>query len=194
MEFLEHDEEAPIRIRKPADLARLVKTSRQAQGRTQQDVADAAGITRQSLARIERGHGGVSFDTVILILDYLGIHLEGTPVKEAPANAGSTDVTTVHLPESLFARAARDIDTSSIARAALRQLNSAATAGLSDALRRGIDTSALTAQLRDSLSGLSDQAARVALRSAIEAGDPDSRNIGDESAPTVPESDERGGR
>jgi transcriptional regulator with XRE-family HTH domain len=66
-----------MEVSKPADLARLVKSTRQIQGRTQQDVADAAGITRQSLSRIEGGHGGVSFDTVLLILDYLGIRLSG---------------------------------------------------------------------------------------------------------------------
>lgn len=183
-----------MRIRKPADLARLIKTSRQAQGRTQQDVADSAGITRQSLARIERGHGGVSFDTVILILDYLGIHLDATSVEEAPTNAGPTDLPGIRLPESLIARVARDIDTSSIAKVALRQLDPAATARLGDVLRRGIDASGLTAELRESLSGLSDQAARVALRSAIEAGDPDSRNTGDKSASALPESDDRGRR
>ena len=72
-------------IQAPADLARLVKTRRQARGLTQQHVADAAGITRQSLARIEHGHGGVAFDTVLRILDELGIDLDAKSTDEQPA-------------------------------------------------------------------------------------------------------------
>lgn len=76
-------------IQKPADLARAVKTRRQAQGLTQQDIADAVGITRQSLARIERGHAGASFDTVLRILDRLGVDLAAswgtTATREADA-------------------------------------------------------------------------------------------------------------
>ncbi|WP_435747256.1 helix-turn-helix transcriptional regulator [Microbacterium sp. PMB16] len=62
----------------PSDLSRLVKNARVQRNLTQQDVADAVGITRQSLARLERGNGGTSFDTVLLILDHLGIHLDAT--------------------------------------------------------------------------------------------------------------------
>jgi len=146
-----------MRIRQSADLARLVKTGRQTQGRTQQDVAEAAGITRQSLARIERGHGGVSFTTVILILDYLGIRLEGTSVDTTPTSATGP-------------------------------------AGIDDAIRRSLDTSGLTTPFRKSLNGLSDQATRAVLRSAIEAGDPDSSDAGGKSTPVPPKSDERSGR
>src|SRR5690606_39281151 len=42
------------------------------------DVADYARITRQSLARIERGNAAVSFDTALRIFDFLGITLNGT--------------------------------------------------------------------------------------------------------------------
>ncbi|RLP75951.1 XRE family transcriptional regulator [Mycetocola tolaasinivorans] len=66
-------------IQKPADLARLIKTQRQTQRLTQQDVADAAGITRQSLARIERGHSGVAFDTILRIFEKLSIRLDAAP-------------------------------------------------------------------------------------------------------------------
>ena len=167
-----------MRIRKPADLARLVKTSRQAQGRTQQEVANAAGITRQSLARIERGHGGVSFDTAILILDYLGIRLEGTPIEEAPTSAAPTGFPGIRLPESLLAQVKQGIDTSALA-------------GFTDLVLKNVDTSGLTAQLHETLN---DPSTRAALRSAIEAGDPGRRSIGEKSAPTLPESNRGGGR
>ena len=71
-----------MKIQKPADLARAVKTRRQAQGFTQQDIANAVGITRQSLARIERGHGGASFDTILRIFTELGLGLEATTDKQ----------------------------------------------------------------------------------------------------------------
>lgn len=67
-----------LKLQTPSDLARLVKNARVRRNLTQQDVANAVGITRQSLARIERGNGGASFDTVLRILDHLGLHLDAT--------------------------------------------------------------------------------------------------------------------
>ncbi|MFK4790694.1 helix-turn-helix transcriptional regulator [Microbacterium sp. ZW T5_56] len=76
-----------MKLLTPSDLARLVKNARVQRSLTQQDVADAVGITRQSLARLERGNGGTSFDTVLLILDHLGIHLDATTDRDTPAPA-----------------------------------------------------------------------------------------------------------
>lgn len=70
-----------MKLQTPSDLARLIKNARVQRNLTQQDVADAVGITRQSLARLERGNGGTSFDTVLLILDHLGIHLDATTAR-----------------------------------------------------------------------------------------------------------------
>lgn len=79
MPFFKHDwEVVDVKLQTPSDLARLIKNARVQRNLTQQDVADAVGITRQSLARLERGNGGTSFDTVLLILDHLGIHLDAT--------------------------------------------------------------------------------------------------------------------
>lgn len=185
-----------MKISKPADLARLVKTRRHAEGHTQQDVADAAGITRQSLARIERGHGGVSFDTLILILDYLGIRLDGTPVEETdtgarPASAGGS------IPESATTRVTQGIDSAAFTRAALRQLQpslDAVTASATDTIRKTLATAALTAPVRKSLRTITDDASRALLRSAIEAGHPASHPTGDKPAKALPESRHRGGR
>ncbi|WP_309619827.1 helix-turn-helix transcriptional regulator [Salinibacterium sp.] len=185
-----------MRISKPADLARLVKTRRQAHSRTQQDVADAAGITRQSLARIERGHGGVSFDTLILILDYLGIRLDGTPVEEIgtglhPASAGTG------TPGSASARLTQGFDTSAFTQAALRQLQpslDAITALATDAIRKTLATADSTATVRKSLGAITDDASRALLRSAIEAGDPASHTTGDNPPAALAESKKRGGR
>jgi transcriptional regulator with XRE-family HTH domain len=76
-----------VKLQTPSDLARLVKNARVQRNLTQQDVADAVGITRQSLARLERGNGGTSFDTVLLILDHLGIHLDATAERRTTAPA-----------------------------------------------------------------------------------------------------------
>lgn len=81
---------ADVKLQTPSDLARLVKNARLQRDLTQQDVAGAIGITRQSLARLERGDGGTSFNTVLLILDHLDVHLDAlTERRAAPAAAGS---------------------------------------------------------------------------------------------------------
>ncbi|MEV8249464.1 helix-turn-helix transcriptional regulator [Microbacterium sp. NPDC076768] len=65
----------------------MVKNARVQRNLTQQDVANAVGITRQSLARLERGNGAISFDTVLLILDHLGIHLDATTDRRSTGPA-----------------------------------------------------------------------------------------------------------
>ncbi len=72
---------ADVKLQTSSDLARLVKNARAQRQLTQQDVADAIGITRQSLARLEHGNGSTSFDTVLLILDHLGIQLDAAPER-----------------------------------------------------------------------------------------------------------------
>ncbi len=79
-----------MKLQTPSDLARLVKNARVLRNLTQQDVADAVGITRQSLARLEHGNGGTSFDTVLLILDHLGIRLDATDRHNAAPGTGAT--------------------------------------------------------------------------------------------------------
>ncbi|MDH6182171.1 transcriptional regulator with XRE-family HTH domain [Microbacteriaceae bacterium SG_E_30_P1] len=76
-----------MKVQTPSDLARLIKNARVRRNLTQQDIADAVGITRQSLARVERGNGGTSFDTVLLILDHLGVHLNATTDRDTTAPA-----------------------------------------------------------------------------------------------------------
>lgn len=120
-----------MRIEKPADLARIVKTRRQGQGFTQQDVADAVGITRQSLARIERGYLGTSFETVLRIFEKLGISLEG-----------KTDIQHHNTEQSLSPKA----------NAALR----AASAALTDPAYRNLDVSPLVAAATAAMRNMND--------------------------------------
>lgn len=154
-----------MKIQKPADLARIVKTRRQAQGLTQQDIADAVGITRQSLARIERGHAGASFDTILRIFDKLGIHLEvaSSGQRHPSVPLSSADVLRNIDISAVIAAAMGDIDTSAIA---------AAAAG-------NIDTNTLLPEWRAKWRHLSTPL------QAIEARDPDhegSTTTGEERA------------
>lgn len=178
-----------MRLRKPSDLARIVKTQRQAQNLTQQQIADAVGVTRQSVARIEQGHGGVSFETVLRIFDALDIELDA-PLSSARSHPTSATKKETSPRATHSARdKIRSIDASGLA-AAIANIN---TSGITDAALRNINTSgittwqdgldALTGQLQESLTrtgtDLSDSAARRAiLRAAIEAGDPDAKNSG----------------
>ena len=164
-----------MRIQKPADLARTVKTRRQAQGLTQQDIADAVGITRQSLARIERGHGGASFDTVLRIFEKLGIRLEATSNDDRhlafPIPATNND--TLRQATSAALAAIRNIDTTAIAAAA-----TAATRNIDSSIRRQSTLNGSPSPLRETATRAgfepSAREARQALLNAvIAAGDPD---------------------
>ncbi len=177
-----------MQIQKPADLARTVKTRRQAQGFTQQDIADAVGITRQSLARIERGHGGASFDTILRVFEKLGLRLEA--IENEPRHS-----TAPILPQNYDALqkavVARNIDTSALTAAAYRNLDTSAIAEAVTAATRNIDTSALLSRWRVALDELTSQVQKAAahsgpepstrearqalLNTVIEAGDPDSK-------------------
>lgn len=151
-----------MRIQKPADLARIVKTRRQSQGLTQQEVADAAGITRQSLARIEHGQAGASFDLVLRIFEKLGVSLEATlagpAVTDDPGNQEDADLNRTAIDKALTR---------------VRVTNSPAQSSSWQSVLE-----AQIARIRDDAAKnnvqLSEEEARKALLdAAIQAGDPD---------------------
>lgn len=210
-----------MRIQKPSDLARLVKTRRQAGGLTQQDIADAVGITRQSLARIESGHGGASFETVLRIFEHLDIRLEAVRSGQHQGNNSIRDndevqwiasdalTTTRSVDTSALAAAAlRSVDTSALASAALRDIDTPAAAA-AVAASRGIDTSALLSSWRNTLNNLTVQvqetgartgseidakeARKALLSAAIEAGDPDREDSTVKEEPELRESSDGAG-
>jgi transcriptional regulator with XRE-family HTH domain len=178
-----------MRIQSPADLARTIKTRRQARGLTQQDIADAVGITRQSLARIERGHGGVSFDTVLRILETLELNLEATTTaghqgqftfavpalsNDAVRQATSDIVAkaTQNLDTSAIANAAaaaaRNIDTSALAAATYRHIDTSTIAEAATAAARNIDPSVALSSWRAALDALASQVQQTAARTGFE--------------------------
>lgn len=164
-----------MRIQTPADLARLVKTRRQSRGLTQQDVADAVGITRQSLARIEHGHSGVSFDTVLRLFDELGVTLDtdSGPSRQNAAQIPIPDTDALQrAAASVIRTSAHNLDPSAVAAAATGSINAAALPRWRESVHE------LTSQIQENAARygppLSTQAARQALlNAAVEAGDPD---------------------
>lgn len=82
-----------MRLTRTADAARAIRAVRLARGLTQRDLAEAVGIARQSLARIERGSGGAAFDTYLSLFEALGIGLEFTASATAdePRSTGASD-------------------------------------------------------------------------------------------------------
>lgn len=152
-----------MQISTPSDLARTVKARRQALGLTQQDVAGVAGITRQSLARIERGSGGTSFDTVLRVFEPLGLTLDAATPTQSTETASAR----------VFRSALEGI--SAINAAARREPAIPDwQKGLSDFLRRAGDTE------KNQDDWVTIRRARLAaLDATISATDPDLADDGD---------------
>jgi transcriptional regulator with XRE-family HTH domain len=77
--------------RAPADqnLARVLRTSREEQGRSQEALAHDAGLTVTALARIERAQANPAWTTVLQITGALGLSLlELAERLDAPAARG----------------------------------------------------------------------------------------------------------
>ncbi len=150
-----------MKLQTSSDLARLVKNARVQQNLTQQDVAEAVDITRQSLARLERGNGGTSFDTVLLILDHLGINLHATTDRRT--------ITPAAVPETNAAQSAADAlarrITPLIGSSALEALNKQILGSLpviDPSILRTFDTSGILKHVEASL----DAAALASIREA----------------------------
>lgn len=104
--------EVAVEVQKPADLARVIKNARLGMELTQQDLADAVGVTRQSIARIERGNASSSFDTVLRIFSRLGLTLSVQPQGAQP-RASAEHV----FPELDMSKLVPNIPTYDVARA-----------------------------------------------------------------------------
>ena len=63
---------APVR-RAGAELAAAVETWRKLRGLTQAQLADRAGINRETLRRLEKGDGGVTVENLFRVLRALGL-------------------------------------------------------------------------------------------------------------------------
>jgi transcriptional regulator with XRE-family HTH domain len=72
-----------MRILGVDDLGTIARQRRLDLGRSQADIARAAGVTRQWLVRFEQGNGEVALSRAVAVLDELGLILR----VEAPGSA-----------------------------------------------------------------------------------------------------------
>jgi HTH-type transcriptional regulator / antitoxin HipB len=61
---------------KSRDMGRIVANRRKALGVTQQDLAALAGVSTRFLSSLERGKATVRLNTMLAVLDALGLQLE----------------------------------------------------------------------------------------------------------------------
>lgn len=86
----------PVR-RAQREVGGHVRAWRKLRGLTQNQLADRAGVDRKTLMRVERGDGGVSFETVLRVLHGLGV-LDSLPTAVDPFE---TDVGRLRAEEQL---------------------------------------------------------------------------------------------
>jgi transcriptional regulator with XRE-family HTH domain len=60
------------------DFGRTIAEGRRVAGVTQQELADAVGVDRTYLSRIEQGNPSIQLEHVFKMLQHLGIKIEGT--------------------------------------------------------------------------------------------------------------------
>ena len=63
----------------PADLGRLIRERRLAQGLTQQDLADAAGTGRRFISELEAGKATLELGKVLIVCAALGLDIFAAP-------------------------------------------------------------------------------------------------------------------
>lgn len=154
-----------MKLHTPSDLARLVKNARLKQDLTQQEVADAVGVTRQSFARIEQGNGGASFATILAIFECLGISLEArdttaptqqrTDVRSRDFNIAST------FRDQLDALSTSDVLSALVPSEGLRSLTAADFSSLKAPLFKTIEAPNIDAALLSSMSHINTVLAGV---------------------------------
>lgn len=156
-----------VKLQTSSDLARLIKNARAQQNLTQQDVADAVDITRQSLARLERGNGGTSFDTVLLILDHLGIHLDATTERRTTTPAAVAATSAAQSAADALAKRITPLIGSSALEALNKQILGALPQ-IDRSILRTFDTSGILKQVEASLDPAQLASIREATRGLSE--------------------------
>ena len=92
--------------------AAVVRAARRRQGLTQQALAEAAGVTRQSIVNLEKGHSSPQLTTVLAALRVLGLRLEVAPAR-GPSRGDAAQATTRHVRTAHDEAPAADAATSS---------------------------------------------------------------------------------
>ena len=67
-----------MRLSSPADLGAVVRAARRKLGRSQQELAERSGMSRQSLVALEQGTANPTWDTVLRVSGVLGMNLSAS--------------------------------------------------------------------------------------------------------------------
>lgn len=78
---------APSVVRSPQALGQVLARLRYQQGLTQEELAEALGVTRRYLSEIETGKQNLFATRLFELLRELGVHLEVVPDAATPAPA-----------------------------------------------------------------------------------------------------------
>ena len=73
-------------LRRPHDLAQLLREARLRAGLSQQDLAEKVGASRQWISLVENGKTTVEFDLVVGVLQALGYRLFVEPPNKTPTS------------------------------------------------------------------------------------------------------------
>jgi transcriptional regulator with XRE-family HTH domain len=91
-------------------LGQIVSTERRAQRRTAADLAERAGISRDTLYRVERGDPAVAVGTVLELLVLLGVPLFGEDAEGLAREAAAGRRLLTLLPERVRRRSQPEPD------------------------------------------------------------------------------------
>lgn len=75
-------------IRSPGDLGRQIRTARKAQGLTQAQLADIAGVGARFVSELERGKGTARLGLALELAGLVGLDLFARPRKASLRGAG----------------------------------------------------------------------------------------------------------
>lgn len=73
------------RITSRQELGHIIRYMRMQAGLTADEAALAIGVAKATLLRAEQGRGALQFDTLLRIMDGLGIHLHALPAEQGKA-------------------------------------------------------------------------------------------------------------
>jgi y4mF family transcriptional regulator len=85
-------------LRRPYDIAGLFREGRARIGWSQQQLADAVGVSRQWISLVETGKTSVEFDLVVAALQALGYRLHVDTTDLIAGRVGSVSDFAVHSP------------------------------------------------------------------------------------------------
>jgi transcriptional regulator with XRE-family HTH domain len=84
-----------------ADIGKLIRQTRKAQGLSGLALAERAGISRNTLGALEAGRGNVELNTLISLLDSLGLEMQFVPLQVADLTRVGADTRTTGLQDEV---------------------------------------------------------------------------------------------